>query len=72
MAPTTLRQAETTNSGLDRLDTPALLRARSAYRRLLGQIRRDPVAAGSNAETNVVAYLAEIDAALAARGAVAA
>lgn len=67
MAPTTLRQAETTNSGLALLDRPALLRARSAYRRLLRQIENDPLSADSIAEDNVRRYLAELDEALAAR-----
>lgn len=66
------RHVEPTNAGLDVLDTPALVRARSAYRRLLRQIRRDPVAAGSNAELNVSRYLAEIEDELALRAAVAA
>lgn len=64
------RQVEPTNSGLARLDTPALLRAQEAYRRLLRQIRRDPLSAGTNAEANVAGYLAELDGALAVRSGV--
>lgn len=72
MRPTMLRQAKPTNAGLDRLDTPKLIGVRRSYQRLLGQIRRDPAAAGSTAELNVLGYLAEIGQALAAREAVAA
>lgn len=60
-------QVEPANAGFRLLDTAALLRARSAYKRLLGQIENDPLSTGSVAEENVGAYLAEIDEALAAR-----
>jgi len=54
-----------TNAGLDLLGTDALIRRRAAYRRLLGQLLRDPGTAV--ARENVRRYLGEIAAALAER-----
>lgn len=61
-----LCQVQPTNSGLSLLDTPRLRRARSAYRRLLHQIKADP-GAEAIAELNVRAYVREIDEELARR-----
>jgi len=59
------------NAGLDLLGPDALIHRRTAYRRLLGQLLRDPGTAV--ARENVRSYLSEIAAALAEReGAVAA
>ncbi len=54
-----------TNAGLDLLGTDALIRRRTAYRRLLGRLLRDPGTAV--ARENVRRYLDEIAAALAER-----
>ena len=54
-----------TNAGLDLLGTDALIHRRTAYRRLLGQLLRDP--GNAVARENVRSYLAEIAAALAER-----
>jgi len=54
-----------TNAGLDLLGTDTLFSARKSYRRLLGQLLRDPGTAV--ARENVRRYLAEIAGALAAR-----
>lgn len=54
-----------TNAGLALHPTEKLIRIRAAYRRLLGQMVRDPGA--TVARDNVRGYLAEIEQALAER-----